>query len=189
MFCFEICQLSLTFALTTFCNLKMSIFWLGRNKFTSFGMPLAGTFALILLVHNCFGRSAIPLAGTNAIVFLFPQSWPQVLPLSLPATKPEKSGFLSCAGGFAIPSAAVLSQFGPKSNYLSLNYLDTFNIYLYTIVDGLWYQGHTGLVPEVSYICSMVYIVVSITFGPYGLYIWPSCHNEWDSLVGILSLL
>ena len=131
MFCFEICQLSLTFALTTFCNWKMSIFWLGRNKFTSFAVPLAGTFALILLVHSCFGRSAIPLAGTNAIVFWFPQSWPQVLPLSLPATKPEKSGFLSCAGGFAIPSAAVLSQFGPKSNYLSLNYLDTFNIYIY----------------------------------------------------------
>ena len=49
----------------------MSMFWLGRNKFTSFAVPLAGTFALILLVHNCFGRSAIPLAGTNAIVLGF----------------------------------------------------------------------------------------------------------------------
>ena len=67
--------------------------------------------------------------------FSFPQSQPQVLPLSLPATKPKKSGFLSCAGpsagGFTIPLATVLGQFGPKSNYECLYYLATFKLYVY----------------------------------------------------------
>ena len=126
-------QLS-SFALNTFAVENVRVFGLARASSRALPGLLPAHLPLILLVHHCFGCSAIRLAGTNAMAFRSHRV--NHRPLSLPATKPKKSGFLSCAGpsagGFTIPLATVLGQFGPKSIYECLYYLDTFNIYIYT---------------------------------------------------------